>query len=37
MGILSSILGNGDVLKKGMQLIDDMHTSDVEMVEAKAG
>ena len=35
MGILSSILGNGDVIKKGMDLIDDMHTSDVEMVEAK--
>ena len=35
MGILSTILGNGDVLKKGMDLIDGMHTSKTEMIEAK--
>ena len=35
MGILSSILGNGDVIKRGMDLIDGMHTSKTEMVEAK--
>lgn len=34
MGILSTILGNGDVIKKGMDLIDGMHTSKTEMVEA---
>jgi hypothetical protein len=35
MGILSTIFGSGDVIAKGMDLIDDMHTSDTEMVEAK--
>ena len=35
MGILSTIFGSGDVISKGLDLIDDMHTSDVEMVEAK--
>jgi len=40
--ILSTILGTGDVVSKGMKLIDDMHYSDAEeaadrlkMVEAK--
>lgn len=36
LGILTSILGNGDVIKKGMDLIDDVHTSDAEMEKAKA-
>lgn len=36
MGILSTIFGTGDVIGKGMDLIDKMHTSDAEMVEAKS-
>lgn len=36
LGILASILGNGDVIKKGMDLIDDVHTSDAEMEQVKA-
>jgi hypothetical protein len=35
MGILSTILGSGDVIGKGLELIDSMHTSDEEMIEAK--
>jgi len=35
MGILSTILGSGDVIKKGLDLIDDMHTSDEEEIVAK--
>jgi hypothetical protein len=35
MGILSTIFGGGDVIKAGFDLIDDMHTSDVEAIEAK--
>lgn len=35
MGIISSILGSGDVLSKGMDLIDSFHTSEVEEIEAK--
>ena len=35
-GIISKILGSGDVIKKGMDLIDDMHTSDAESIAAKA-
>jgi hypothetical protein len=35
MGILASILGGGDVIKAGFDLIDDMHTSEVEAIEAK--
>jgi hypothetical protein len=34
MGILSSILGNGDVIAKGFKLIDDLHTSDEEQIKA---
>ena len=34
MGLLSKILGTGDVIKEGFKLIDDMHTSDVERTEA---
>jgi len=35
MSILSKIFGTGDVVKAGFDLIDDMHTSDVEEIEAK--
>jgi len=35
MGILSQILGSGDVISKGLDLIDNMHTSDEEMIEAR--
>ncbi len=35
MGILSTILGSGDVIKSGMQLIDAMHTSKEEALSAK--
>jgi hypothetical protein len=35
MGILSTILGSGDVISKGLGLIDSMHTSDTEMIEAQ--
>jgi len=35
MGIISAILGSGDVVSKGMDLIDSMHTSETEAIEAK--
>jgi len=35
MGILSTIFGGGDIIKAGFALIDDMHTSDAEVIEAK--
>lgn len=35
-GILKTIFGSGDVISKGMDLIDSMHTSGVEEIEAKA-
>jgi hypothetical protein len=35
LGVIGSILGSGDVIKKGMDLIDDMHTSDEEMERVK--
>lgn len=34
IAILGKILGSGDVIKKGMDLIDDMHTSDEEAIAA---
>ena len=34
MGILATILGAKDVIKGGFELIDDMHTSDEERIEA---
>ena len=34
IGILSKILGSGDVVKQGLDLIDDMHTSDEESIKA---
>jgi hypothetical protein len=36
MGLLANIFGTGDVIKAGFDLIDDMHTSDVEIIEANA-
>jgi hypothetical protein len=36
LGVLSKILGSGDVIKKGMELIDDMHTSTEEEVAIKS-
>jgi hypothetical protein len=35
MGVLSTILGSGDVISKGLNLIDDMHTSQEEEIVAK--
>lgn len=35
MGILATILGSGDVVSKGLDLIDSMHTSETEAIEAK--
>lgn len=35
MGILADILGTGEVIKQGFDLIDDMHTSDEEAIKAK--
>jgi hypothetical protein len=35
MGILSTIFGSGDVITRGMDLIDSFHTSTTEMIEAK--
>ena len=35
MGVLSTIFGSGDVISKGMDLIDSFHTSDTEMIEAR--
>lgn len=33
--IIGKILGSGDIIKSGMDLIDDMHTSKEEEIEAK--
>ena len=35
MGFLSKMLGSGDVISKGLDLIDSMHTSETEAIEAK--
>jgi hypothetical protein len=35
MGILGQILGSGDVVSKGLDLIDSFHTSETEAIEAK--
>lgn len=35
LGTIAKILGSGDVLKEGLRLIDDMHTSTTEEIEAK--
>jgi hypothetical protein len=34
--ILGKIFGSGDVVSKGIDLIDEFHTSDVELIEADA-
>ena len=36
IGILSKILGSGDVITKSLDLIDNMHTSSEEEIKAKA-
>ena len=36
MSILSDILGGGEVIKAGIDLIDDMHTSETEKIQANA-
>jgi|TARA_X000001382_G_scaffold128622_1_gene118741 hypothetical protein len=36
IGVISKMLGSGDVIKKGMELIDDMHTSTEEEIAAKS-
>lgn len=36
MGLLGRIFGTGDVIKSGIELIDDIHTSDEEEIVAKA-
>jgi hypothetical protein len=35
MGILSKIFGSGEVISKGLELIDSFHTSETEAIEAK--
>jgi hypothetical protein len=34
-GLLGQIFGSGDVIKQGLKLIDDMHTSTEEQIEAQ--
>jgi hypothetical protein len=34
-GNIKKILGGGDVLSKGLELIDSFHTSDTELIEVK--
>lgn len=36
IGILGKILGSGDVISKSLDLIDNMHTSSEEEIQAKA-
>lgn len=36
LGVISKILGSGDVISKGLDLIDNMHTSTEEEIQAKA-
>ena len=35
LGIISTLLGSAGVIEKGMDLIDDIHTSDEEAIVAK--
>ena len=35
LGVISKIFGSGDVISKGMDLIDSMHTSTEEEITAK--
>lgn len=36
IGVISKILGSGDVVQRGLKLIDDMHTSTEEEIAAKS-
>ena len=36
-GMLKTIFGSGDVISKGIDLIDGMHTSTEEEIKAKSG
>ena len=36
MGVLAKILGGSDIIKAGMELVDDMHTSTEEEIVAKS-
>jgi len=36
MGILGKLLGSTDIIKAGMKLVDDMHTSTEEEIKAKS-
>jgi hypothetical protein len=36
LGVISKMLGSGDVISKGLDLIDSMHTSTEEEIKAKA-
>jgi len=36
LAVLGKILGSGDVVKQGIKLIDDMHTSTEEEIAAKS-
>jgi len=36
LAVLGKILGSDSVIKQGMKLIDDMHTSDEEAIAAKS-
>lgn len=36
LSLLGKIFGTGDVITKGMELIDSIHTSDEEEIQAKA-
>ncbi len=35
LGILKTIFGSGDIIKSGFELIDSMHTSETEKIEAQ--
>lgn len=35
LGVLAKILGSGDVIKAGIDLIDDIHTSTEEEIQSK--
>ena len=36
LAVIGKMLGSGDVIKKGLDLIDDMHTSTEEEIAAKS-
>ena len=36
LGIVAKLLGSGDVISKGLNLIDNMHTSTEEEIQAKS-